>query len=123
MRRTTLLLLALVYTPAFAASPSDGECVAAIDTAGFTGSQRLECATKDMDRADAGLNATYKATMSRLSSARQSALRQEERDWIEHRKAQCAVERQDPNPSRDVNRMLCLVRETDARTQVLQALR
>ncbi len=123
MRVSLALLLVTVCAPALAASPAYEKCVGSIDMAGLTGSQRLDCATTDMDRADRQLNDTYREIMARLPPQRRSALRQEERAWIDRRKATCAIERQPAEPSRDVARMLCLVRESDARTEALRAYR
>lgn len=91
-------------------------CVAAVDHRGFVRSQLLDCATREMYRADAALNARYKDAMSRLSVPRRAALRASERHWIDRRQAACSVARQPAIPSPEINRMRCLARETDART-------
>ena len=106
-----MLLLA-----AAASSPAYDRCIAAVDHGGFLKSQLLECATKEMDRADAALNIRYKATMSRLPAARRVQLRASERRWIDQRRAVCTLSRQAAIPAPEINRMRCLVRETDART-------
>lgn len=121
MHARIAVLLVFASAPALAASLAYDRCIGAIDPAGFTNSQRLDCATKDMDRADAALDAVYRATMARLPGPRQTALHDAERRWVEQRRSNCALERQPADPSQDVNRMLCLVRETDARTEAIQA--
>lgn len=105
-----LLLAAAVSSPAY------NRCVAAVDHGGFVKSQLLECVTNEMDRADAALNAQYKAVMSRLPAARRMQLRASERRWIDQRRATCSLSRQAAIPSSEINRVRCLVRETDART-------
>ncbi len=123
--KTRIACLAAVLLssgPAFA-SPAYEKCVAEIDMNALTSSQRLDCATKDMDRADAALNASYRESMARLPTPRQNALRDAERRWIDQRRSICALERQPADPSQDLNRMLCLVRETDRRTEAIKAAR
>lgn len=115
-----LMLLAL----AAAAAPPPGytKCIAGVDNGGFVKSQMLDCATREMDRADAALNARYKIVMARLQAARRAQLRQDERRWIQQRRARCLAAR-DPIPSPEINRMLCLVDQTDKRTVYLESVR
>ena len=124
MQSRVALPLALLLGPAPAlASPGYDRCVSPIDLNALTSSQRLDCATRDMDRADAALNAASRAAMARLPPPRQSALSDAERRWIDQRRSTCALERQAADPSRELDRMLCLVRETDARTEAIGAAR
>jgi uncharacterized protein YecT (DUF1311 family) len=94
-----------------------------VDTGGFVKSQMLECATREMDRADAALNARYKIVMARLPAARRARLRQEERQWIDRRRTRCLAAQGDAILSPEINRMLCLVDQTDKRTAYLESLR
>ena len=118
-----VIVVALPLGPsARSASPSYESCATQIDPAALTSPQHLECATGDIDRADHALNTAYRATMARLAPGRQATLRQEQRAWIDRRRARCALETQAADPSRDLNRMLCLVTETDDRTAALRAM-
>ena len=114
----------LLIVAASLALPSGNEaCVAGIDHNAFVKSQTLDCATMDMDRADAALNARYRAVMPRLDPARRKRLRLEERRWIDQRRARCLAAGREMIPAPEINRMLCLVRETDARTIYLTRFR
>lgn len=112
-------MLMLILAAALAAPSGYDRCVAGIDHGAFVKTQMLDCATKDMDRADAALNARYHAVMSRLTATHRTWLRLDERRWIKRRQARCLLAGQDPIPSPEINRMRCLVRETDARTAFL----
>ena len=68
-----MLMIAATLAPS---APYD-RCIAAIDRGAFVKTQTLDCATKDMDRADAALNARYREVMLRLSSQRRAQLRLE----------------------------------------------
>ena len=118
-----IIVLIAPGSSARGASPSYESCAAVVDVAGFTNWQLLECTTKDLDRADAALNATHRDTMAGLPLGRQATLRREERTWIDQRRARCALGSLVANPSRDLNRRLCLIHETDDRTGVLRAMR
>ena len=107
--------------PAAAQSGAFRECLAAIDTDALTSSQRLVCATREMRSSDRELNATYQRALRRLRPDQRHGLREQERAWIAHRRETCALERQEANPSQDYNRMLCLIRETDAQTARLRS--
>ena len=109
----SLLLIVAVADP----------CVAAVDPRGFVRSQLLDCATREMDRADAALDAEYQRTLKRLRPVRRARLRLAERRWITRRRATCATAKQAAIPSREINRMRCLVRKTEARTRFLQGYR
>jgi uncharacterized protein YecT (DUF1311 family) len=112
-------MIAALLLAAVAADP----CVAAVDTRGFVKSQLLECATRDMDRADAALDAAFQDAETSLSRMRRTQLRAAERAWIARRRATCAEARQSAIPSPEINRMRCLVRETQARTRMLRRMR
>lgn len=113
----------LMIAAALAQTGSYRSCIAGIDQGAFVKTQTLDCATRNMDRADGALNARYRAVLRVLPPRRQARLRLEERRWITQRRARCLAARQDPLPSPEINRMLCLVRETDARTAYLRRLR
>ena len=98
-------------------------CVAGVDPRGFVKSQLLDCATRAMDRADAALNAEYRRALKRLTPVRRARLRLAERRWITRRRASCAAAQQPAIPSREINRMRCLVRETEVRTRFLKGYR
>ena len=98
-------------------------CVAGVDPRGFVKSQLLECATREMDRADAALNTQYQRTLKRLPPVRRAKLRLAERRWITRRRTTCAAAKQAAIPSREINRMRCLVRETEAQTRYLSRYR
>lgn len=115
----TIMLLAALAAP----SAGYSRCLARIDHGGFVKSQMLACATADMDRADAALNRRYRAVMGRLPPARRTQLRDEERGWIDRRRAQCRAAMGEQIPSPEISRMLCLVHETDARTAYLATVR
>ena len=113
----------LIIAALLASSPAYERCMARIDHRALANNQMLECATTDMDRADTALNARYREVMQRLSPSRRAALRVEERQWIDHRRARCLAAMQNPIPTPEINRMRCLVDTTDARTAALQRLR
>lgn len=116
-------MLMLMMAAALAPPVTYDQCLTRIDQGAFVKTQMLDCATKDMDRADAALNARYRAVMQRLSAQRRTQLRQEERRWITKRRSRCLAAARDPLPSHEINRILCLVRETDARTTYLGQIR
>ena len=62
-------MLLLILAASVAQTSGYQACVARIDHAGFVKSQMLDCATKDMDRADSTLNARYQAIIGRLGNA------------------------------------------------------
>lgn len=108
-------------------SPTLRGCLARMDMNAFTNSQRLACATADMDRADGRLNRVYKQVMARLPADRRRALVLEERKWIDQRRSRCAIDRitarataNGPTPA--YLRMLCLIDETDRRTAQLERI-
>ncbi|MEO7679628.1 MAG: lysozyme inhibitor LprI family protein [Sphingomonas sp.] len=115
-------VLMILPSAAQAESASFRACMAAIDMHAFTNSQRLDCATRDMDRADGALNRTYRRIKVSLPPARQRALVLWERRWIDHRRATCALENMGEPPLAEFNRMTCLVDETDAQTRRLKAM-
>ena len=121
--RTALVMIALaVAGPVAAQGRGYDRCVAGIDRGGFVKSQMLDCATTEMDRADATLNTKYKTVIERLNPQRRTRLVIQERAWIAARRRRCNAAARDAIPSPEINRMLCLVRETDARTAVLRAM-
>lgn len=113
----------LIVAALLASNTSYQACMARVDHRALGNNQMLECATADMDRADGALNARYQAVMRRLPAARRAALRRDERHWIGQRRARCLAARDDPAPTSEINRMRCLVRETDQRTAYLSRLR
>lgn len=116
-----LILLALAAATAEPAGYT--RCTAQIDNGGFVKSQMLDCATREMDRADAALNARYRTVMAQLPADRRERLRMDERRWIKQRRAKCLAAQHNAIPSPEINRMLCLVHETDQRTAYLDRLR
>lgn len=50
------------------------------------------CSYRDFQKADAALNASYRALLGKISPAGQTKLRQAERDWVSYRDAQCGFE-------------------------------
>lgn len=116
------MLMLLALAAATAQPAGYPRCIAGVDHGGLVKSQMLDCATREMDRADAALNVRYKIVMARLPAARRAHLRQEERRWIDQRRARCLAAR-DPIPSPEINRMLCLVDQTDKRTAYLESIR
>ena len=116
-------MLLLILVASLAPSTGYEACIAGIDHNAFVNSQALDCATKEMDRADAALNARYRAVMPRLDPARRTRLRLEERRWIDQRRARCLAAERETIPAPEINRMLCLVRETDARAIYLERFR
>ena len=91
-------------------------CMARIDPAALTTTQRLACATAEMERADAALNQAYRRKMAALSPDDRNRLRDLERAWITQCRAACAENPRDDASVREFNRMACLVDRTDART-------
>lgn len=113
----------LIAAAMLASSASYERCMARVDHHALGNNQMLECATADMDRADAALNARYRAVMQRLPAARRVTLRNEERRWITQRRARCLAAMSDPLPTPEINRMRCLVDATDDRTAYLSRIR
>lgn len=108
------LPVAMLPRPAAAQSYEFHVCQADSDTDAMTSSQRLSCAHHDMRRAARQLTATFQRALRRVRPDQRHALRVQERAWIAHRRETCAPERMAANRSQDYNRMLCLIRETDA---------
>lgn len=113
----------LIVAAMLANSVSYDRCMARIDHRALGNNQMLACATADMDRADGALNARYRAVMRHLPPARRIALRNEERQWIEQRRARCLAAMRDAIPTPEINRMRCLVDATDKRTAYLAKIR
>ena len=104
-------------------SPAYRDCVAHVDHQALGNNQMFDCITTDMDRADAALNRWYRQAMRHLPPERAAILRADERRWIDQRRARCQAASQSPIPTPEINRMRCLVRETDRRTAFITRFR
>ncbi|MGR6330240.1 lysozyme inhibitor LprI family protein [Sphingomonas sp. XXL09] len=107
-----------------ASSPQLDRCLNSGEAARGVTPAMAACFGADYRRADARLNATYRATLRRLPPARQAALRQAQRGWIARRDAACPLQTGDGVGTIErLNHPACLTRETDRRTAWLARFR
>lgn len=101
------------------------ECMGRGDAArGVTIAMR-ECSGAELDRQDARLNQAYRMTMQRLSKARQTKLRTDQRAWIKRRDATCiaAAKKFEGGTMAPLEHGQCALRETIARRLWLEKYR
>lgn len=93
-----------------------------IDNSGYGDAAMTECYDIELSVQDGRLNQAYKMVMLRLSAARKTALRNEERAWIKRRDAVCQrhAAPEAGGTMYDVMLSSCMVDETIKRTIVLE---
>lgn len=80
----------------------------------------LRCSRLEYDFQDKRLNVSYKNLMKTLAQPQRNALRDEERQWIEHKERYCAPE-PDSGQGQEVASADCLVGETAKRATDLES--
>ena len=114
----------IILAFALAASSQLDRCLNSGEAAQGVTPAMSACFVADFRRADATLNVTYTATMKRLPSSRQSALRISQRTWIKQRDRACPL---DNSPGSGTiamsNHPACLAKETRRRTAWLSRFR
>jgi uncharacterized protein YecT (DUF1311 family) len=117
-----MLTLALAF--ALATSPELDRCLNTGDAARGETAAMAACFGADYRRADARLNAAYRATMKRLPAKRQAALRTSQRGWIRQRDGACPLDRSNGAGTIErLNHPACLTKQTDRRTTWLARFR
>lgn len=101
------------------------DCMANTDAAIGVMPAMSECIGSELDRQDARLNQAYRMTMPRLSKARQTKLRTDQRGWIKRRDATCAAaaDRFEGGTMAPLEHSQCALRETIARRLWLERYR
>lgn len=114
----------LLFALMLAGSTPLGRCLNSGEAAMGVTSAMSACFVADYERADAQLNAAYRATMSRLPRPRQAALRTSQRAWIAERDRACPI---DDTPGagtiETLNHPGCLTKESERRTAWLREVR
>ncbi|USI72193.1 lysozyme inhibitor LprI family protein [Sphingomonas morindae] len=121
-----MLMLALALAAAAAPKPATplDQCLGSGAAAQGVTLAMAACFGADYRRADATLNATYRAVMRRLPPARQAMLRAAQRDWIGRRDAACPLSTAPgAGTIEQLNRPACLAKQTRARTAWLRRYR
>jgi uncharacterized protein YecT (DUF1311 family) len=119
---TALIIAAAGSIPAAARDVTEGfspeyqACITYGEAHGTTAIPALDCSARELRRQDARLNTSYKRLMARLSPARKTNLRIDERNWIIVRDQRCGA-RSDPN-----DRAECLIVETIKRVRYMDAV-
>jgi uncharacterized protein YecT (DUF1311 family) len=98
-------------------SPAYQACITYGEAHGTTAIPALDCSVRELRRQDGRLNTSYKRLMARLSPARKTNLRIDERNWIIVRDQKCG-KRSDPN-----DRAECLIAETIKRVRYMERYR
>ena len=93
-----------------------------IDNSGYGDAAMTECYDIELSVQDGRLNQAYKMVMLRLSAARKTALKNEERAWVKRRDAVCQrhAAPEAGGTMYDVMLSSCLVDETISRTIFLE---
>ncbi len=93
-----------------------------IDNSGYGDAAMTECYDIELSVQDGRLNQAYKMVMLRLSAARKTALKNEERAWVKRRDAVCQhhAAPEAGGTMYDVMLSSCLVDETIKRTIALE---
>lgn len=109
---------------ALAASDQLDRCLNAGEAAQGVTSAMSACFVADYRRADARLNETYRSTMGRLSTTRQSALRTSQRAWLAQRDRACPLDNSEGAGTIEMlNHPACLAKQTKQRTTWLSRFR
>lgn len=101
------------------------DCMETGDAGMGVTSGMMECSGQEISRQDDRLNQAYRMTMQRLSPARKTKLRADERAWINRRDAGCRREAKvyEGGTAAALNQVQCLLRETIARRLWLEKYR
>ena len=111
-----LLLLFAVLLPAVPAPAASFDCSKKLNQI-----ETLICADAELSTQDNALAGAYSAAARQGSAAQQSALRRDERQWISHRNAACALSDID-NVANRIAVKRCVFSDTGKRIELLKAI-
>lgn len=89
--KKTILLLALLATPALAADGYSAAYSRCMNKAGGVTVEMRECIGSETHVHDQRLNKNYKAAMAVLEAPQQTLLRDAQRLWVKYRDANCGM--------------------------------
>lgn len=98
------------------------KCIERIDHSAMKNSQLTSCATQEIKRQDATLNAEYNGLRGSLSVEQKEQLTRAQKSWLKFREEWCRFEEIGPSePGGEAGRALCIIDMTNRQIDLIKA--